>query len=107
MNVKPELFSREITTRYPLEPDTALNEALNDTRESLTGTLLRMISDAKYKDYVTFATNGVMKPRAKGDSYGSLEGIHNTYHNWIGGKGGHMSEVSVAAFDPVFWFHHV
>ncbi|KAJ9425850.1 hypothetical protein QL093DRAFT_2588244 [Fusarium oxysporum] len=50
--------------------------------------------------------------------YLSLEYIHNNVHNltggsnWekrgeIGGYGlGHMSDVPVSAFDPVFWLHH-
>lgn len=37
---------------------------------------------------------------------GNLEGtIHGNYHNLIGGTG-YMSNPEVAAFDPVFWFHH-
>ncbi|KAF3940305.1 Tyrosinase [Dactylella cylindrospora] len=34
-----------------------------------------------------------------------LEQTHNTIHNYTGGAG-HMGEVPVAAFDPIFWFHH-
>lgn len=41
---------------------------------------------------------------------GSLEGsVHGNYHLLIGGTttfAGHMSDPIVAAFDPVFWFHH-
>lgn len=44
-------------------------------------------------------------------SYSSLEFIHNNIHSWIGGPdgmtAGHMADVPVAAFDPVFWLHHV
>ncbi|KAI0342043.1 Di-copper centre-containing protein [Trametopsis cervina] len=36
----------------------------------------------------------------------SLEGVHNTVHNVLG-NGGHVSSVPVAAFDPIFWYHHV
>ena len=42
----------------------------------------------------------------------SLEGLHNTIHNTAGGPAvhgipaGHMSVLSTAAFDPVFWLHH-
>ena len=36
-------------------------------------------------------------------SNGSLEGVHNTYHGAIGGTGGHMSRVPIAAFDPIFF----
>jgi hypothetical protein len=36
----------------------------------------------------------------------NLEFIHNNIHYWVGGDGGHMSQIPVATFDPVFWFHH-
>ncbi|KAK3069337.1 hypothetical protein LTR53_012400 [Teratosphaeriaceae sp. CCFEE 6253] len=39
----------------------------------------------------------------------SLEGWHDNIHNLVGsgkGKSGAMSDPSVAAFEPVFWFHH-
>jgi tyrosinase len=39
----------------------------------------------------------------------SLEGIHGSVHNAVGGLnfgGGHMSNIPVAAFDPIFWMHH-
>jgi tyrosinase len=32
-----------------------------------------------------------------------LEDLHNQVHVWVGGT---MSEIPVAAFDPVFWAHH-
>ncbi|KAM6534644.1 hypothetical protein FALCPG4_004271 [Fusarium falciforme] len=44
--------------------------------------------------------------------YLSLEYIHNNVHNVTGGGDlvesglGHMSDVPVAAFDPIFWLHH-
>ena len=33
-----------------------------------------------------------------------LEDLHNRVHVWVGGT---MSEIPVAAFDPLFWAHHV
>lgn len=65
-----------------------------------------------YNKYSDFASNGPPPPKSPDDKrdtvpiYGSLEGIHNQYHGIIGGFAGHMSRVPVAAFDPVFWFHH-
>jgi tyrosinase len=35
----------------------------------------------------------------------SLEGIHDMVHVDVGGAG-HMGNVPVAAFDPIFWLHH-
>ncbi|KAI1120171.1 tyrosinase [Nemania abortiva] len=36
----------------------------------------------------------------------NIEFIHNNIHYWVGGDGGHMSQIPVACFDPMFWLHH-
>jgi tyrosinase len=36
----------------------------------------------------------------------SLENVHDTIHNTVGGNG-HLSWLAYAAFDPIFWLHHV
>ncbi|EGN95736.1 hypothetical protein SERLA73DRAFT_142638, partial [Serpula lacrymans var. lacrymans S7.3] len=36
---------------------------------------------------------------------GSLEGVHNNVHQYLGGNG-HMSDPDYAAFDPIFFLHH-
>jgi hypothetical protein len=36
----------------------------------------------------------------------NIEFIHNNIHYWAGGDGGHMSQIPVATFDPIFWLHH-
>ncbi|TGJ84363.1 hypothetical protein E0Z10_g4430 [Xylaria hypoxylon] len=36
----------------------------------------------------------------------NVEFIHNNLHYWIGGNGGHMSQIPIATFDPTFWLHH-
>ena len=38
--------------------------------------------------------------------YTPLETPHNSLHNIIGGEGGNMSSIDIAAFDPLFWLHH-
>jgi tyrosinase len=38
-----------------------------------------------------------------GDFTSQLEDLHNRVHVWVGGT---MSEIPVAAFDPLFWAHH-
>jgi tyrosinase len=37
------------------------------------------------------------------DFSAQLEDLHNRVHIWVGGT---MSEIPVAAFDPLFWAHH-
>jgi len=36
-----------------------------------------------------------------------LEQLHNNVHVWVGGNAGHMGDIQFAAFDPIFWAHHV
>lgn len=31
---------------------------------------------------------------------------HNTMHTLIGGVTGDMTDQTMAAYDPIFWFHH-
>ncbi|KAK3717680.1 hypothetical protein LTR37_005747 [Vermiconidia calcicola] len=96
-------FSRAQTQRHPSDSDPliAINNAVNKAREPNAGQLLNMISDDVYDRYETFAFQG-SSPGASG----SLESVHGLYHVLIGGQGGHMSSVPVAAFDPIFWLHH-
>ena len=35
-----------------------------------------------------------------------IETPHNSIHDAIGGDGGNMSDISISAFDPIFWLHH-
>ena len=79
-----------------------MNHTLNKVRENGVSQILNMVADDEgYDDYRSFATVAF----EKGANSGSLEGLHNQYHNNIGGSG-HMSRVPIAAFDPVFWMHH-
>lgn len=98
-------FNETQTQRYPAssDPVSDLNQVLNSAsvREAGASQALNMISDPAYATYASFATDSASEGPA-----GSLEGIHNNYHVNIGGQGGHMSEVPVAAFDPIFWLHH-
>lgn len=80
-----------------------MNHTLNKVRDNTVSQILNMISnDPGYDKYEVFATNESHKGQ---DRHGSLEGLHNSYHVNIGGSG-HMGQVPVAAFDPVFWMHH-
>ena len=38
--------------------------------------------------------------------YTPLETPHNSLHDIIGGTDGNMSDISISAFDPLFWLHH-
>ncbi|CAG8443278.1 6083_t:CDS:2 [Cetraspora pellucida] len=38
--------------------------------------------------------------------YSSIEGVHDSVHDAIGGLGGHMGYTDIAGFDPIFFLHH-
>ncbi|KAL2373098.1 hypothetical protein RJZ57_002435 [Blastomyces gilchristii] len=62
-------------------------------------------------DFVSFATTARdatmdSSSASKVTNDMNIEFIHNNIHYWVGGNGGHMSQIPVATFDPIFWFHH-
>lgn len=113
---------RDHTLRYGGNDDTsvsAMNNNLNKIREDEMRASLSMIEAGAYSNFLAISTTGVIIKGADPDTNkilqdntGSLEGLHNNYHVYVGGfsgndsNTGHMSCVPVAAFDPVFWIHH-
>ncbi|RMZ79372.1 hypothetical protein DV738_g3367, partial [Chaetothyriales sp. CBS 135597] len=55
-------------------------------------------------DWFTFSTTAVI-PGQTSSSGTNIENVHNNIHGSIGGYG-HMSDPTVAGFDPIFWLHH-
>jgi len=68
----------------------------------------KQLNNALYaKSYEQFSSMPVSKVKTGNVSlYVPLETPHNQLHDIIGGQGGVMSDVSISAFDPVFWLHH-
>lgn len=114
---------RDHTLRYGGNDEStvsALNSNLNKIREDEMRASLSMIEAGGYSNFRAFSTAGVLIKGADPDdttqilqeNTGSLEGLHNNYHVYVGGfsgdnsNTGHMSCVPIAAFDPVFWIHH-
>ncbi|KAI9644994.1 hypothetical protein NHQ30_007029 [Ciborinia camelliae] len=62
-----------------------------------------MVLFANYQPY-----NHVSNKGSGRSGYGNIESTHDVVHVLLGGTSysGHMSIVPVAAFDPIFWFHH-
>lgn len=62
--------------------------------------------------YSTFATTGDVPSKKTEDKENvtddlNIEFIHNAIHGFVGGDNyGHMSQIPVASFDPLFWLHH-
>src|SRR4051794_6699718 len=111
------LFSTEKTIRCPprlnaLEAkqhgERQLSYNLNHNVQDRVRMLLAFMNDEPYKRFTAVASDSLVRgdmTKTGGNPSGSLEGIHNTYHNLIG-YGGHMNDPRFAAFDPVFWLHH-
>ena len=75
----------------------------------LAEAVYRLFTEAYFSSYDAFMSTryrpGPESIHGPPPEYLSLEGIHNNIHDWVGGNG-HMSQVPVAAFDPIFWLHH-
>ncbi|CAM1508854.1 Fc.00g025930.m01.CDS01 [Cosmosporella sp. VM-42] len=119
-----------------IENNDLVNQALQDPQWTLVGhagdlsgsikdQVSRLFLPSTFDNYAEFATT------AHGDQgpagWLSIELIHNCIHDWVGGVGyttqpsiqggvpqdppnkygyGHMADLGVAAFDPIFWLHH-
>ncbi|KAL4861797.1 hypothetical protein BDV12DRAFT_203650 [Aspergillus spectabilis] len=58
-------------------------------------------------EYSTFATTAQLSEDQNVASDINIEYLHNNIHGWVGGDfNGHMSQIPVATFDPLFWLHH-
>lgn len=71
-------------------------------------TVKKQLNNALYaSNYERFSSTPTKKV-ALGDivDYVPLETPHNQLHDIIGGDNGNMSNIDIAAFDPVFWMHH-
>lgn len=55
-----------------------------------------------YEKYEPMSSNAAVETI---NSWGSFEDIHNAVHLYVGGNG-HMGDIGVSAFDPLFWCHH-
>lgn len=73
---------------------------INTIRRQLNNTL-------RAKTYEEFSSNIVSYFKTNTElKYIPLETPHNSIHDIIGGEGGNMSDISISAFDPIFWLHH-
>ncbi|KAF4981580.1 hypothetical protein FZEAL_2646 [Fusarium zealandicum] len=80
---------------------------------TLADAVNRMFSEQYHSTWGQFASTKWVKEQQGDGKTGfiSLEYIHNNVHDFVGGSDyktgvGHMSDVPVAAFDPLFWLHH-
>jgi len=99
----------------------ALNESLRDAYS-------RLFSIKRFEDFASTqplkvvqrdpVTKKAIRWLVKEPVFNNCESMHNSMHMWCGGstksdwrsadklQQGQMSDPEVAAFDPLFWFHH-
>ncbi|KAF3916076.1 Tyrosinase [Orbilia brochopaga] len=101
------------TVRYPQEINGVwvsqydpLNRVMENASGGMTNVVYKILT--AYKDFNLVTTSG--RNRMTGRPLDSLESVHDNIHNAIGGPIGgplgHMADISMAAFDPIFWLHH-
>ncbi|KAI9806999.1 MAG: hypothetical protein M1833_002657 [Piccolia ochrophora] len=93
------------TVRYPdangkSQPAAANQQLAANAANIHDRTYLLLTRQTKY---APFSNTGFTDDR--GQSFDSLEAVHNDVHGLVG-NGGHMSYVPYSAFDPIFWLHH-
>ncbi|PPJ56238.1 hypothetical protein CBER1_06384 [Cercospora berteroae] len=103
------------TLRYPTSNaqnaennSPAARNAFEGSRQSLQDQLYQLFTQCD--DFGAFSNDDSSTSNAR--CANSLEQIHNTVHNNAGGlggngvSGGHMTYLSTASFDPIFFLHH-
>ena len=61
------------------------------------------------KKWRQFSNHGDLIKGESDENYGhysSIEVVHDSVHEAIGGTGGHMAYPDIAGFDPIFFLHH-
>ncbi|CAG7556435.1 unnamed protein product [Fusarium equiseti] len=116
---------------YEWDPVSNTDNEDKKTRDRQRGKLTASLREAFYRvltieRFEDFSTKRMpdMEPEPKsgpgynqkGYAFDSLENIRDDLHGWCGGDVttinngiallGHMSDVTVAAFDPIFWLHY-
>ncbi|KAK6535582.1 hypothetical protein TWF694_002037 [Orbilia ellipsospora] len=83
---------------------------LNQVMESSLGAVRNRVFEIllQFKDFNGVSTGAYNRFTHR--TRDSFEGVHDDIHNAIGGPiggiHGHMADISLAAFDPIFWLHH-
>ncbi|KAF5372536.1 hypothetical protein D9758_005295 [Tetrapyrgos nigripes] len=88
------------TNPSPTEDINTMKRTLQRAQSQITSTTYNMLT--RVNTWPAFSNHTVGDG---GSSSNSLEAIHDGIHVNVGGNG-HMSDPSVAAFDPIFFMHH-
>lgn len=99
-------YSREVNKQ--VRPEVNLRERVSYLLQSYDN--FDQVSHNQWDPTRTPAIINGKPSKYRGLGFGSMEDIHNTVHVLVGGWGerfdGHMKQVPISAFDPIFWLHH-
>jgi len=92
----------------PVERKGYLTPTTEEQRLTLNTVRKQLFNTQFSKTYEEFSSKPVILPGTPGSDFigTPLETPHNTCHDVIGGNGGNMSDITISAFDPLFWLHH-
>jgi tyrosinase len=96
---------RRPNSRYnpPLNNNDEMNTMFGQSRVGWRQRVFALFASKNNWGLASSAQYGVRTSRRNADSF---EAIHDEIHGTVGGNGGHMGWLDVAAFDPIFWLHH-
>jgi hypothetical protein len=81
-----------------------MNRNFGSARVGWRQRLFALFSSKQPWGVISTAQYGVKTARQNTDSF---ESVHDEIHGTAGGNEGWMGYLDVAAFDPIFWLHHV
>ena len=95
----------------PIQRNGYLTPTTEEERITLNTVRKQLINTQFSKTYEEFSSHPVVSKETRRDPTAvfigtPLETPHNTCHDVIGGTDGNMSDISISAFDPLFWLHH-
>ncbi|KAJ7022230.1 photo-regulated tyrosinase [Mycena alexandri] len=94
------------TLRYPTSEK---RDAISNTNLLYKDNTFKLLTADSMRTWDAFSNNSA-SPDGGGSN--SLEAIHDDIHSYIGGfdvpikMQGHMAEIPLSSFDPIFWLHH-
>lgn len=93
--------------RAPIRRCGYLTPTNNEQRITLNTVRKQLFNTQFAKSYEEVSSVPVIKLGEEVDIVNApIEWPHNTCHDVIGGDNGNMADITISAFDPLFWLHH-
>ncbi|KAI8614756.1 hypothetical protein BC830DRAFT_1169129 [Chytriomyces sp. MP71] len=103
----------ERTVRFPInQRDVKTKSDLGKLKVAMKSlspqlrSMVRVLFDGTVTKWADFSNHSMDNNHTQPGNYHSLEYVHDQVHGTISGGAGHMGYPEVAAYDPIFYFHH-